>query len=498
MINRILLIDVELDKIAVAGQLKKNWIHYPTGLLYLAAFTKKQIPDINIQVFHTAIHENSRYELSELLISFKPDLIGFRTLSRFKNEFLEFAILCKKICNAIIIAGGPYPSISYDEILKYDCVDLIVIGEGELTFVEIVKEINAINKIPINLRGTIAKVNGNIIVNSPREYISDINILPFPDYDMININDYSGFSNHAFKDTAKCGYILTSRGCPYNCFYCHQLFGRKLRRRSSDNVVEEMLQKYYKYHINEFVFLDDIFNVPLTEGKNLLKKISSNLPKDIRIDFPNGLRADCIDDEFIELLKECGLINIALAVESASPKIQRVIGKNLNIELALKNIDNISRKFITTVFYMIGFPNETMDDAKETLAFAKVLKYVAQPVLSILRVYQNTKIYNYLKPTPTQKEYIQKQETLDLQTKLNEPMSFYGDVFSDDIVPLNSKLINNLRLQWMKNVLLDSERIRYSNRIMKNYLSDDEISLFYKDMFDDTNFDVCTLNRKVD
>ena len=222
----------------------------------------------------------------------------------------------------------------------------------------------------------------------------------------------------------------------------------------------------------------------------------AELPNDIAIDFPNGLRADYIDLELICLLRTCGMKNIALAVESASPRVQKYIGKNLNIEKAYKNIDDISREFITTVFYMIGFPTETVQEAKMTIEFAEQLKYVSQPVLSILRVYRNTKIYDFLNPNSIQDEYIKKQECLDLQTKLNSDMHFYGDVFNDEIVPLNSKSINKLRLLWMKKVMMNKERIENSNIILNKFLSKDEIDLFYKDIFDDVNFDVNKLLRR--
>ena len=215
-----------------------------------------------------------------------------------------------------------------------------------------------------------------------------------------------------------------------------------------------------------------------------------DLPNDITLNFPNGLRADCIDFELVDLLGRCGMKSIALAVESASPCIQNLIGKRLDLDKAFKNIDAISREFITTVFYMIGFPTETYEEAESTIEFAHSLKYVAQPVLSVLRVYENTKIYDFLQPNDSQKEYIKKQEMMALQTKLWDDLWFYGDVFDSKVVPLNSKLINKLRLKWVKSVMLNKERLNNANKILKHFLSEEEIQLFYKDMFDDDKIDI--------
>ena len=497
MVEKVLLLDVELDRESSASQLGKNWAHYPTGVLYLAAALKKKFPLLEIRIFHTSVYDNSIQALSNVLSTYKPDLIGFRALSRFKEQFVEHVLLCKKLLpKAFLIAGGPYPSASYEEVFSRTPVDLVIIGEGEQTIVEVVGALRNSLELPQKISGTVIKVDGEIYKNPERQFIENLDEIPFPDYSLIDIDAYKGLTNHAFTNTNKCAYILSSRGCSFNCFYCHQLFGKKIRRRSPINIVEEMKEKYHKFGIKEFVFLDDIFNVPLRECKETLKLMIAELPNDIAIDFPNGLRADYIDLELICLLRTCGMKNIALAVESASPRVQKYIGKNLNIEKAYKNIDDISREFITTVFYMIGFPTETVQEAKMTIEFAEQLKYVSQPVLSILRVYRNTKIYDFLNPNSIQDEYIKKQECLDLQTKLNSDMHFYGDVFNDEIVPLNSKSINKLRLLWMKKVMMNKERIENSNIILNKFLSKDEIDLFYKDIFDDVNFDVNKLLRR--
>lgn len=496
MVEKILLLDVELDRESSASQLGKNWTHYPTGVLYLAAALKKEFPLLEIKVFHTSVYNNSIKELSNVLSTYKPELIGFRSLSRFKKQFADHVSLCKRLLpEAFLIAGGPYPSASYEEVFKKAPVDMVIIGEGEETIVEVVKALRNSFELPKNINGTVIKVDGIIYKNSERQFIENLDEIPFPDYGLIDLNSYKGLTNHAFTNTNECAYILSSRGCPFNCFYCHQLFGKKIRRRSSLNIVEEMKEKYHKFGIKEFVFLDDIFNVPLRECKETLKLMAKELPNDITIDFPNGLRADYIDAELICLLRTCGMKNIALAVESASPRLQKYIGKNLDIEKAYKNIDDISREFITTVFYMIGFPTETFEEAKMTIEFAEQLEYVSQPVLSILRVYRNTKIYDFLKPNSIQNEYIKNQEALDLQTKLKSNMYFYGDVFDDEIVPLNSKTINQLRLLWMKRVMMNKERIQNSNKILNKFLSQSEIELFYKDIFDDVKFDVKKLLR---
>ncbi|NIT57266.1 MAG: radical SAM protein, partial [Aliifodinibius sp.] len=278
---------------------------------------------------------------------------------------MDFAELIRSRTKKTLIAGGPFASTSFNHILEHGLVDLIVIGEGEVTIIDVIRSINKSNAIPENIPGTAVKINGKVIKNVKRNFIENPDEIAFPDYDLINIDDYSGFRNHAFQETHKSAYIFCTRGCPYNCVYCHQFFGKKMRRRSAKNIIAEMREINTRYGLKSFVVLDDCFNVPLSRGKEVLKLIAKELP-DVRINFPNGLRADKIDDEFIDLLEMCNCVEIALAVETASPRLQKYIGKKLNLEKAKLNIDKISKKFITTVFFMVGFPTETYDEALMT------------------------------------------------------------------------------------------------------------------------------------
>lgn len=488
-IHRVLLIDVELDKKSIGNQLQKNWIHHPIGLLYLSAYAQKKLPEIEFKIFHTATSEDSVAEVKNIINEFRPNVIGLRALSRYRTRFMLISqIIRNMLPQVFVMAGGPYPSTEYNEVLTLNAADIVSIGEGELSFVEILKAYDENGQVPQNILGTAMKLCDNSIkVNSQQPYISNLDELPFPNYNLIDLNQYKGFSNHAFQDSSECAFILSSRGCPYSCFYCHHFMGKKVRHRSSRNVVDEMYERYYNFGIKKFVFIDDVFNVPIDIGKETLKLIKRELPNDIEINFPNGLRVDQIDEEFIYLMEQCGVKSLALAVETASPRLQKFIGKNLNLTKAYHNIELISKRIVTTVFFMIGFPTETFKDAENTLRFAESLKYVTQPVLSVLRVYPDTPIYNFLLPTKNQLVYIREQETMDLQTKLSEPLHFYGDAFDDKIVPLNSDLINKIRFKWLKDVLLNKDRLKNSYEMLSDFMDEKQVEEYFRNLFDDQN-----------
>jgi len=311
---------------------------------------KKSFPDLRIHIFHTITSKNPLKKIRTLITNFKPDIIGLRSLSIARKQFKETAHLIRECCSGChLIAGGPYPSSSYQDLLLTGLVDMVVIGEGEITFVELIKHLRNSRKLPLNLDGTAVIKKGQLHINKTRSPIQNLDAIPFPDYSPIDLKDYKGISNHALQDSSQSAFICSSRGCPYECFYCHQLFGKRIRRRTPDNLITEMQEHVEKRHINNFVFLDDIFNVPKKNAKEILAHIAKKLP-DIHISFPNGLRADQLDEELIHLFEEAGTVEMALAVETASPRLQKLIGKQLNLEKAKKN-----DKFCFKTVYRSGF-----------------------------------------------------------------------------------------------------------------------------------------------
>jgi anaerobic magnesium-protoporphyrin IX monomethyl ester cyclase len=145
--------------------------------------------------------------------------------------------------NVFLIGEGPYPSSSYLEIVG-SYVDLAVIGEGEKTFVELIGSLNKNKTLPVNLVGTAVLVDGKIKKNESRPVLENIDELPAPNYDLIDVKDYVGIYNLANLGTDKSAFIESSRGCTYKCYYCHAALSKTVRRRSADLVIEEILTFY--------------------------------------------------------------------------------------------------------------------------------------------------------------------------------------------------------------------------------------------------------------
>ena len=494
MIKKILLIDVEIfeDKNHPGAQL---YSHHPIGLLYLIASAKSQFPDIEFKVFHTSTSAEPVKDLENLLVSFNPNMVGLRALSIAADSFKIISEKVRELKPHIpIIGGGPYPSISYDDLLHSGLIDLAVIGEGETTFVELINQLMKTTAIPTDIKGTAVIENEKLKVNEQQPVIKNIDVLPFPDYDYINLKEYHHLKNHALQDASESAFILGSRGCPYGCFYCHQLFGKRIRRRSAENIVAEIREHIEKRGIFDFVFLDDIFNVPMPEAKKVLSLIIEKLPP-IRINFPNGLRADFIDEEMLDLFEKAGTVHMALAVESVTPRLQKMMGKNLDIEKAGKVIDAATKRFVTRIFYIIGFPTETYEEAMDTINFAAKFKYAAHPTLSVLRLYNNSRLFDILQPTEEQIMAIALQEKNFLHLTMFHNTEFYGDFFSEEKVPIKGKDLKGLSYHWLREVLFNPERIRPSHQVLEKFYDKEKIIEFYQSIFDNLNFNEKDLRR---
>ncbi len=494
MIQRILLIDID-DFLAETDRETVTYSHHPIGLLYLVSSAREVFPEIEFRVFHTSTSRTPLTAIASLIATFKPDMVGLRSLSIAKDSFNCVAeSIRKQQPDILMVAGGPYPSSSYDDILLASLVDIVVIGEGEAAFVDLISAFQTSKEIPDSLPGTAVLEQGKIKLNKARPLIANIDDIPPPDYSFINLEDYAGIENHALQKTSQSAFILSSRGCPYGCFYCHQLFGKNIRRRSVEIVIAEMRSHIDNRGIYDFVFLDDMFNVPKTAAKKLLTAIATELPR-VRINFPNGLRADQIDDEMLDLFERAGTVFMALAVESALPRLQKMIGKNLNLTAARQAIDEASKRFVTRVFYIIGFPTETFEEALETINYAASFEYVAQPTLSVLRLYNNSRLFNILQPTEEQALAIAEQEKKVIHLEMFDDTAFYGDLFPADKVPLKSHDLKELLYSWMRDVLINQNRILKSHGILKKHLDDKKILEFYSNVFDRPNFNEAELQK---
>lgn len=336
----------------------------PLGLMSIAAYLREKGRH-TIRIFDARFHGSS---LPAILREMNPEFVGLSALTIEAHSLHSIADLAKKLCpRAIVVAGGPHASFYPDETLSDQNIDVAIRGEGEETFAEIVEGLNG--RCPY-IKGIAYRQDGRIVYTEPRPYIRDLDALPFPAWDLIDIRSYWSHKSMASLGLRRYMALFTSRACPYRCIYCHNMFGKTFRARGPESVVEEMAVLSRTYGIRDFEVLDDIFNLDIERAQRILSLILERLPG-VRLAFPNGLRGDRMDGEFVDLLREAGTRYLSIAVESASPRLQRLIKKNLNLDRTAKAVTRCVQKGIfVNGFFMIGFPTETREEIHKTIEFA--------------------------------------------------------------------------------------------------------------------------------
>ncbi len=225
--------------------------------------------------------------------------------------------------------------------------------------------------------------------NPRRPQIKDLDNLPYPDRGLVDYEKYSRFIGQTMAKNSIT--LQATRGCPYNCAYCHKIWPKSHVYRSAEHIFEEV-KLYYDMGIRRFAFIDDVFNLNKENSTRFFRKIIDNNMK-IQIFFPAGLRGDILTPDYIDLMIEAGTSGFGLALETASPRLQKLIGKNLRIEKLRENLNYITTKHphaIVELFLMAGFPSETKEEALTTLQFLKDTHWIDFPYLSILNIYPDT------------------------------------------------------------------------------------------------------------
>lgn len=389
----------------------------PLSLGYLAGIIQCRKPDWEVKIYnsdfsHRDLPVDYRYlagpgherflrtlndpdaevwkEIEMTISEFQPTVVGVTTKSQNYLSACIIAKIAKSLDRGVlVVVGGPHPSLVGTDVLKEPSIDIAARGEGEQTILDVLDFVEG--RTPLSaIRGIVYRNGGEAVANPPREFIHDLDALPFPvTAARTCLIDYDKYPPEAFK------YIFAVRGCPYACTFCgsRHIWGRNVRFRSAKNIVAE-IQEIRKIGVNYIQFDDDTFGVRKSFIRELCAEIKDRCP---------GLHWSCeihvrlIDDETVAMMKSAGCRSILLGVESGNNEMLQRVRKNITIEDAFSAARIIKKHGIYLyAFFIVGFPHETQDSLSDTIQAIESLP-VDVVVYSIFTPYYGTELYDWCK-----------------------------------------------------------------------------------------------------
>ena len=341
--------------------------NFPLGLMYLAAYLEKE--GHSAEIIDLRFPGSPSTVVTQRALDTRPDIVGIGAMTTedrgLRDVLRQISALPYKPTVAV---GGPHVNAYSREIMGYNGVDCAVFHEGE----QIISEI-AQGRGLDEIRGTAYRRNGGYAVNPERDFIANLDTLPYPAYHLLNVERY--FKNpfvHGFALARnRHAQIMSSRGCPYGCIFCHNIFGKRFRARSPENVFGEIKLIYERYRVREIHFEDDSFNLDRKRAEKIFDLIIQS-GFDLKISFPNGLRADILDREMIQKMKRAGVYQVSVGIESADTEIQKKTGKGIDLDKVTSAVNELaSHGILTDGFFMLGFLNESRSQMMRTIRFAR-------------------------------------------------------------------------------------------------------------------------------
>jgi radical SAM superfamily enzyme YgiQ (UPF0313 family) len=334
--------------------------------------------------------------IREALREYPAEVIGLSGLTAESQSLYRAARYARQGApGAVIIAGGPHATNYTEETLARPEIDGVVVGEGERTLQEILDRIAAGSSWD-GVAGTAVKNGtGQFRVNPSRPFIENLDELPMPAWDLTDIEAFGRRRGMALVGRRSYLPISLSRGCPYRCTYCHQMHGKNYRGHSAEYALRLVDRAAREYNIRDFDIIDDIFNLDEERLRAICEGFIAR--GDVRFTLPNGIRSDRLDAGQIHLMCRAGLEYVAIAVETASPRLQRMIRKNLRLDRVRVVIEEFARRRVmTSGFFMVGFPTETEEEMRMTIDFA-VKSSLHNVLFFVVSPYEGTELYEQVR-----------------------------------------------------------------------------------------------------
>ena len=347
------------------------------GLAYVAGYLR-QFEGYSIEIIDAKFERLKFEETLQRILEKKPDVVGF---GAFTCEIKPAAYLARRIKahnpKIVTVIGGVHVTAIPEQTLReFPSFDIGVHGEGEVTFAELceaLKNEKGLNSIP----GLVYRTEEGIQLNPPRERIADQDSIPFPAWDLL--------------PPAREYFVMSQRGCPFNCLFCMNPNGRLARPRSIANVMEELQIILDRYRPRRIRFGDELFSVNMNRTHELLDAmIAAGMPE--KIDWHAQTHVHFVDGPLFKKMKQAGVWMVGMGIETGDADILKQMGKGTSPEMILRAAKAAREAEVPIITYFIlGHPNETLESMKKTIELAVKIN-PAIPAFGIMVPYPGTEV----------------------------------------------------------------------------------------------------------
>lgn len=369
-----------------------KWV--PLGMSYISALLKQnnhqvQLYDRFLRNYILESEDPVNLEMKSEILRYKPDIIGFSTVSPLIYDTLECIKYIRNFYKGIIVAGGHHATaMPLHTLKKIPGLDYVLAGEAEYSMLSL-----ANGKNPSDIPGLFS-INKDIS-NFKQAQISELDKLPIPDYEIFDMNYYTQANRYTLRGFfLKTACIITSRGCINNCNFCTEslTFGKGVRFHGADYVIENIEKLVKDYKIDGIYFHDNNFLASFSHAEGICRKIiKHNLHKKIK--WVVQASSSGINNDILKLLSEAGCIKIEIGIESLRDCDLRSINKNSTADLNEKILLMCKKNKIKVhTYFMTGFKDESILDLNNLIKWIK--KYKPHTFsLSMLKIYPGTSLY---------------------------------------------------------------------------------------------------------
>lgn len=344
------------------ADLKGVNVQMPIGLMSIAAPLIER--GYKVSIVDQRTEENFIQKIKQSLFVDRPICVGISTMTGEQIQYaLKIANFIRKIARTPIVFGGVHPTLMPEQTLENNNIDIVVRGEGEITFEELVNALN-LKKSLREIKG-ISYKDGRVIYHNEEREFFDLDRLPLIPYDLLEIEDYVLPQVPGRKRSLD---VYTSRGCPQHCIFCYnQSFNKsKYRTRNVDKVIQEIEYMAKRYCLDSFYINDDAFFTDIQRSHYFCQGL---IDKKIGLAWGcQGARIDSLEELNLDLLEKSGCRYLYIGIESGSEKILKFINKQITIKQIKNIIKRISESNIIAHYnFMIGYPNEGIEELYETI-----------------------------------------------------------------------------------------------------------------------------------